>query len=231
MQIHGLNKTTLLDYPGIVASTIFTGACNFRCPFCQNADLVLNPSSQPLISVEEVLSHLRKRKGIVEGVCITGGEPTLQSDLESFISSIKEIGLKVKLDSNGYRPDVIRNLYEKGLIDYVAMDIKSSPSHYAKAAGIDVDVSLIKESVSYLMHSGIEYEFRTTVVRELHTREDFEEIGMWLKGCKRYFLQGYEDSDRVICPGFSAYSKGELEEFVTLLKKTIDEVSIRGVEG
>lgn len=231
MQIHGLNKTTLLDYPGIVASTIFTGACNFRCPFCQNADLVLDPMSQPLIEPAEVLSHLRKRKGIVEGVCITGGEPTLQSDLESFISSIKELGLKVKLDSNGYRPDVLKTLYEKGLLDYVAMDIKSSLSNYSKAAGVDVDTSRICESVAFLKEGKIDYEFRTTVVRELHSKEDFLEIKEWLKGCKRYYLQGYEDSDRVIERGFSAYSGKELEEFVTILKETIDDVSIRGVEG
>ena len=231
MQIHGFNKTTLLDYPGIVAATIFTGACNFRCPYCQNADLVLNPSSQPKIPEEDVLAHLKKRKGITEGICITGGEPTLQADLEDFIRKCKEIGLKVKLDSNGYRPEVVRKLIDEKLIDYVAMDIKSSLDEYHKVAGVSVDTEKIKETIDMLISGSIDYEFRTTVVKELHNKENFEKISELIKGAKKYYLQGYEDSERVIQRGFTSYTKEELESFLPILRNNIELVEIRGVEG
>lgn len=230
MQIHGLNKTTLLDYPGIVASTIFTGSCNFRCPFCQNSDLVLNPSSQPLISEEEVLAHFVKRKGIVQGACITGGEPTIQKDLKDFIYKLKGIGLKVKLDTNGYRPQVIKDLMDEKLIDYIAMDIKSSFEGYSKVAGVEIDTGIIAESISLIMSGNIDYEFRTTVVKELHDRKTFEDISRMISGCKRYFLQGFVDSDRVLMNGLSSYSKLEMGSFVDILKTTINEVDIRGID-
>ncbi len=230
MQIHGFNKTTLLDFPGHLASTVFTGGCNMRCPYCQNADLVLNPMSQPLISEEVVFDHIKKRKGIIEGVCITGGEPTLQADLEAFIKRLKELGVMVKLDSNGYRPEVLKRLMENGLLDYVAMDIKSSLDDYHTVAGVKLDTSLIKESIDLLKNGPIDYEFRTTVVKELHSKETFEKIGELLSGAKQYFLQGYIDSERVIDRRFSSYTKEELEGFVTILKKTIKNVSIRGVD-
>lgn len=230
MQIHGLNKTTLLDYPGLVASTIFTGCCNFRCPFCQNADLVLDPSSQPVISEEEVFEFLGKRKGIVKGVCITGGEPTLQSDLKDFIIKLKEQDLLVKLDTNGYRPDVVKCLVENKLVDYIAMDIKSSPSRYSEAAGIDIDIRKIKESIDIIMSSVPDYEFRTTVVRELHDEETFEEIGQLIKGAKKYYLQCFKDSERVIKKGLTAYSREELEKLVKKVNIFVDFVDIRGIE-
>ena len=230
MQIHGFNKTTLLDFPGHLASTVFTGGCNMRCPYCQNADLVLNPMSQPLISEEVVFDHIKKRKGIIEGVCITGGEPTLQADLEDFIKRLKELGVMVKLDSNGYRPKVLKRLMENGLLDYVAMDIKSSLDEYHIVSGVNLDTSLIKESIDLLKNGPIDYEFRTTVVKELHSKETFEKIGELLSGAKQYFLQGYIDSERVIDRRFSSYTKEELEGFVTILKKTIKNVSIRGVD-
>lgn len=230
MQIHGFNKTTLLDFPGHLASTVFTGGCNMRCPYCQNADLVLNPMSQPLISEEVVFDHIKKRKGIIEGVCITGGEPTLQADLEDFIKRLKELGVMVKLDSNGYRPEVLKRLMENGLLDYVAMDIKSSLDEYHIVSGVNLDTSLIKESIDLLKNGPIDYEFRTTVVKELHSKETFEKIGELLSGAKQYFLQGYIDSERVIDRRFSSYTKEELEGFVTILKKTIKNVSIRGVD-
>ncbi|MBP5624677.1 MAG: anaerobic ribonucleoside-triphosphate reductase activating protein [Lachnospiraceae bacterium] len=230
MQIHGFNKTTLLDFPGHLASTVFTGGCNMRCPYCQNADLVLNPMSQPLISEEVVFDHIKKRKGIIEGVCITGGEPTLQKDLEDFIKRLKDLGVLVKLDTNGYRPEITRKLMENGLIDYVAMDIKSSLDEYHIVSGVNLDTSLIKESVELLKNGPIDYEFRTTVVKELHSKETFEKIGELLSGAKQYFLQGYIDSERVIERRFSSYTKEELEGFVTILKKTIKNVSIRGVD-
>ena len=231
MQIFGFNKTTLLDFPEHVACTVFTGGCNFRCPFCQNGDLVLHGGSLPVLDEEEVFRVLRKRKGILTGVCVTGGEPTLQRDLDVFLSRVKELGYLVKLDSNGYRPEVLQSLRERGLVDYFAMDIKSSPENYARTAGVkELDMGLIRESVDFIRSCGLDYEFRTTVVRELHSSGDFLSIGEWLKGCKAYFLQSYVESEGVICKEFSSYSKEELEEFVTLLKPYIDNVSLRGVD-
>ena len=231
MQIFGFNKTTLLDFPEHVACTVFTGGCNFRCTFCQNGDLVLHGGSLPVLDEEEVFRVLRKRKGILTGVCVTGGEPTLQRDLDVFLSRVKELGYLVKLDSNGYRPEVLQSLCERGLVDYFAMDIKSSPENYARTAGVkELDMGLIRESVDFIRSCGLDYEFRTTVVRELHSSGDFLSIGEWLKGCKAYFLQSYVESEGVICKEFSSYSKEELEEFVMLLKPYIDNVSLRGVD-
>ena len=231
MQIFGFNKTTLLDFPEHVACTVFTGGCNFRCPFCQNGDLVLHGRSLPVLDEEEVFRVLRKRKGILTGVCVTGGEPTLQRDLDVFLSRVKNLGYLVKLDSNGYRPEVLQSLCERGLVDYFAMDIKSSPENYARTAGVkELDMGLIRESVDFIRSCGLDYEFRTTVVRELHSPGDFLSIGEWLKGCKAYFLQSYVESEGVICKEFSSYSKEELEEFVMLLKPYIDNVSLRGVD-
>ncbi|ODR43585.1 anaerobic ribonucleoside-triphosphate reductase activating protein [Eisenbergiella tayi] len=231
MQIFGFNKTTLLDFPEHVACTVFTGGCNFRCPFCQNGDLVLHGGSLPVLDEEEVFGVLRKRKGILTGVCVTGGEPTLQRDLDVFLSRVKELRYLVKLDSNGYRPEVLQSLCERGLVDYFAMDIKSSPENYARTAGVkELDMGLIRESVDFIRSCGLDYEFRTTVVRELHSSGDFLSIGEWLKGCKAYFLQSYVESEGVICKEFSSYSKEELEEFVMLLKPYIDNVSLRGVD-
>ncbi|MCR5279689.1 MAG: anaerobic ribonucleoside-triphosphate reductase activating protein [Lachnospiraceae bacterium] len=230
MQIHGFNKTTLLDYPGLVAATVFTGGCNFRCPFCQNSDLVLDPMSQPLIPEEDVLSHLAKRKGITAGVCITGGEPTLQPDLRDFIIKLRALGLKVKLDTNGYRPEILGSLLDEGLLDYVAMDIKSSPEGYDKVAGVPIDMERIKESVHLLINGNIPYEFRTTVVRELHGEAEMKGIADLIDGAERYYLQGYEDSDRVMCRGYSAYSKDELEIFLKIFFEKVKHVEIRGVE-
>ena len=231
MQIFGFNKTTLLDFPEHVACTVFTGGCNFRCPFCQNGDLVLHGGSLPVLDEEEVFGVLRKRKGILTGVCVTGGEPTLQRDLDVFLSRVKELGYLVKLDFNGYRPEVLQSLCERGLVDYFAMDIKSSPENYARTAGVkELDMGLIRESVDFIRSCGLDYEFRTTVVRELHSSGDFLSIGEWLKGCKAYFLQSYVESEGVICKEFSSYSKEELEEFVMLLKPYIDNVSLRGVD-
>ena len=230
MQIHGFNKTTLLDYPGLLASTVFTGGCNFRCPYCQNADLVLDPTSQPLIDENDIFDHISKRKGIIQGVCITGGEPTLQKDLEDFVKRLKEHGVKVKLDTNGYRPQVTKKLMENGLLDYVAMDIKSSLDDYGTVAGVKIDPAIIKESVELLKNGPVEYEFRTTVVKELHNKETFEKIGELLSGADKYFLQGYIDSERVIDRRFSSYTREELEGFVSILGKTIKNVAIRGVD-
>lgn len=236
MQIHGLNKTTLLDYPGHVAATVFTGRCNFRCPFCQNGDLVLQPESQPQIKEKDVLEFLKKRKGILTGVCITGGEPTLDKGLAEFIHNIKELGYLVKLDTNGYRPEILKELLEvnkpgRKALDYVAMDIKGSMKKYAAAAGLDaIEMEKIRESIKLIMSSEIEYEFRTTIVKELHGKEDMLAIGEEIRGAKRYFLQGYQESERVIAPGFHPCTKEEMKELAEMVSPFVQDVQIRGVE-
>lgn len=231
MKICGLNKTTLLDYPGKVAATIFIGGCNFRCPFCHNSSLVINAASQPEISQTEILNFFKKRRGILEGVCVTGGEPTLFPELADFLSDIRELGYPIKLDTNGSNPSFLRFLVQNGLISKVAMDIKSSPQNYGKLTGITTpDLHAIETSISYLLEGNVDYEFRTTVVRELHDVQDFVEISQWIKGAKAYYLQAYKDSEEVLQPGFSSYSLEELEHFRTILQKTIPLVEIRGID-
>lgn len=231
MVICGLNKTTLLDYPEHVAATVFTGGCNFRCPYCHNSTLVLCPGGQPVISEEEVILFLKKRRGVLEGVCITGGEPTLQEGLEEFIFRVRETGCLVKLDTNGYRPEVLEGLFKKKLLDYVAMDVKSSRQSYEKAAGVrGIDLSLLEESVDIIKNSGISHEFRTTVVKGIHKEEDIEAIGEWLQGSLQYVLQSYRENENVIEPGFAAFESGELKTFAAIARKYIDNVRLRGVE-
>lgn len=230
MKIHGFQSLTLLDYPGKVACTVFLGGCNFRCPFCQNTGLVLSPEREAVVPMEEVLGVLRKRRGMLDGVCITGGEPTLTSDLPEFIGRVREMGYLVKLDTNGYRPDVLEKLLENGMLDYVAMDIKSSRERYAKVAGLPgLDLNRIQRSVELLMGGKVDYEFRTTVAQGLHTREDIEAVGKWLQGCRRYFLQNYQESDQVMMPVFAGFSREQLENFRRLLLEYIPEVGIRGI--
>lgn len=232
LRICGLNKTTLLDYPGRLAATVFLGGCNFRCPFCQNGGLVLHPEREPVISMDEVLHFLQKRSGLLEGVCVSGGEPTLSPELPAFLREIKRTThLPVKLDTNGSQPQVIRALADEGLIDMVAMDIKSSPENYPVLCGLShPDMEAICESVGYLINGPLDYEFRTTVVRELHTEGDFHAIGSWLVGAKACYLQAYRDSEDVLQPGFSSYSHEELIHFRDILKKTISVVEIRGID-
>ena len=189
MQIYGLQKLTLLDFPQKTACTIFTGGCNFRCPFCHNGDLVLGDLPEH-INDDELFSFLKKRSGVLDGVCITGGEPLLNPDIDSFIKKIRDLGYLVKLDTNGSNPEYLKKLVEQGLVDYVAMDIKNSKEAYPKTVGIDTfDVSPVCESVEFLKKSKTDYEFRTTIVREFHTEDDIMKIGEWLKDSKKYFLQ------------------------------------------
>lgn len=233
VRICGFNKTTLLDYPGRVACTIFLGGCNFRCPFCQNGSLVVNPAGEPEISIDEILTFLKKRKGILDGVCVTGGEPTLAAGLLEFLGKIKEIGYDVKLDTNGSRPEIVKALTKDGLIDKVAMDIKACPDNYGALTGLAkerLDLEAVKETAAFLMQGTLEYEFRTTVVKELHSEKDFREIGQWLNGAKGYFLQAYKDSEGVLVPGFSSYSLEELEVFRDILRETIPSAEIRGID-
>ena len=230
MKICGLNKTTLLDYPGCVAATVFAGGCNFRCPFCHNGDLVLHSAKMKEYSEEEVLNFLNKRKNVLEGVCVTGGEPTLYSDLPEFIAKIKAMGYKVKLDTNGSNPKMLKRLVEGKLVDYVAMDIKAPVSEYNKVCGVQVDTESVQQSVAYLKQGEVSYEFRTTVVKELHTKQDILEIGKWILGAENYYLQSYRETDENICKGFSAMEKEELFELEEKLKKYIKNVKVRGVE-
>lgn len=231
MKICGLNKTTLLDYPGKVAATVFLGSCNFRCPFCHNSSLVLHADKEPEISCDEVLSFLKKRRGILEGVCITGGEPTLSPDLDGFLKKIRDLGYSIKLDTNGSRPYIIKTLVNRGLVDKIAMDIKACPENYGILAGLQYpDLESIRESADFLMNGDVDYEFRTTVVKELHTERDFREIAQWLRGAKAYYLQAYKDSQEVLKPGFSSYSLEELEKFRSILLETIPLVEIRGID-
>lgn len=231
MKICGLNKTTLLDYPGRVAATIFLGGCNFRCPFCQNSSLVLNPSQQEEIPVSQVLSFLKKRRKILEGVCITGGEPTLSPELPQLLEEIRNLGYPVKLDTNGTRPKVLKSLAQQELIQMAAVDIKACPDNYPSLCGlVRPDLDAIRETVDFLKNGTLDYEFRTTVVRELHTEKDFIEIGQWLAGAKACYLQAYRDSEEVLQPGFSSYSRKELEHFRQILKDTIPLVELRGID-
>lgn len=235
MLILGLNKTTLLDYPAHVAATIFTGGCNFRCPFCHNKDLVfvhegLHTQSVTQLSETEILSFLKKRKGILTGVCITGGEPTLQPDLTTFIQQIKELGYLVKLDTNGYQPDILYSLTEQHLIDYVAMDIKNTPEKYALTAGFPtIDISKIKESVHFLRSQAfIPYEFRTTIVQELHDKYDMSVIADWLSGAPAYYLQSFTDSGRILTHGYHPHTTETLQEFVHICRQKIPNAQLRG---
>ncbi|MBO5282700.1 MAG: anaerobic ribonucleoside-triphosphate reductase activating protein [Lachnospiraceae bacterium] len=231
MHFYGMNKTTLLDYPGHVAATLFTGGCNMRCPFCQNSVLVLDPASQPEISGEEVLAFLKKRQGVLEGVCITGGEPTLQPWLEAFIRRVRQLGYLVKLDTNGYRPDVLAHLLQEGLLDYAAMDIKASREHYGAACGLPgMDPAPIDESISLLKKSGIPYEFRTTAVKGIHTPDEFAAIGQWLQGCEAYFLQNFRDSGEILQPGYDGFERSLLEEMLIQVRKYIPQAQLRGVD-
>lgn len=226
MKLAGLQKTTLLDYPGKVACTVFLSGCNFRCPFCQNSEILDGSVSD--ISEEEFFAFLNKRKGLLDGVCVSGGEPLIHADVGEFIGKIKDLGYSVKLDTNGAFPERLKELCGEGLVDRVAMDIKNSPERYAKTAGADVDVGKIKESAAFLMSGAVGYEFRTTVVKQLHRAEDMLRIGQWLKGAQAYFLQNFRDSDTVLAEGLTPFSDGELEAFKRLLLPFIPNTKIRG---
>mgnify|MGYP003290892254 CR=1 FL=1 len=231
MNICGYQKTTLLDYPGHVAATIFTGGCNFRCPFCHNSDLVIRSSITNNISEEEILNFLKKRKNVLSGICITGGEPTLQSDLEEFIKKVRSLGYKIKLDTNGYHPKLIANLLTQNLLDYIAMDIKSGYSNYAKVSGVpNLNMKHIEESISLIENSGIPYEFRTTVVKELHTETDFKEITLMLSSQSPYFIQSFKDSSNILNPGLSSCDIETLNSYLSIVKEKIPNAAFRGIE-
>ena len=229
MRIDGLQTLTLLDYPGKVACTVFTSGCNMRCPFCHNASLVCG-EVPPFMEKEEFFAFLKKRTGVLDGVCVTGGEPLLQEGLIPFLLEVKEKGFTTKLDTNGLLHDRLRAVVEAGAVDYVAMDIKNCKARYAETAGVPgLDLAPIEKSVQFLMEGSVDYEFRTTVVKELHNKADFDEIGRWLKGAKRYFLQSFKDSGDILSPGLSPMEKADLLEILDRLRAEIPGVELRGV--
>jgi pyruvate formate lyase activating enzyme len=248
MKIQGLQKLTLLDYPGRIACTVFLGGCNFRCPFCHNGGLALGGDSDGIMSVEELLAFLDSRRGRLQAVCISGGEPTLHPDLPALIGEIKSRGFEVKLDTNGTNPEMLSLLIADGLVDYVAMDIKNSLEKYEMTAGVNVKsgvqnaecrvnaefkiqnaelINKVKCSAELLMKGAVDFEFRTTLVKELHTADDLEAIGKWLSGGEKYFLQTYRDEGDLLVGGFTAFSPEETGELLAVLRAYIPSAEIR----
>ena len=230
MHIGGMQKLTLLDYPGKVACTVFLSGCNLRCPYCHNPGLVLpDQINAPGMPEADVVSILGQRKGKLDGICITGGEPTLQPELPGFLEKLRELGYAIKLDTNGTNPGMLKGLLHDGLLDYVAMDIKNSPQRYAETCGgVDI-LSKVQESVLLLQDSPTDYEFRTTVCKPLHTEKEMEEIGRWLKGAKRYFLQPFVDSGNLVSGGMQAHTRDELARLRQAVLPYIPNTQLRGI--
>ena len=230
MKLHGIQKMTLLDFPGCVSCTIFLGGCDFRCPFCHNFELI-DGTMKATMDEDELIKFLISRKGLLEGVAITGGEPLMHKDLLSLIQRIHDTGYRVKLDTNGYHPDTLKEILDTGLVEYVAMDIKNSPEKYPLTCGVEsVDLNLIYKSIDILMNGDTEYEFRTTVVNELHEEEDFIKIGEMIKGAKRYFLQRFTDRDSVPYGNLTAPSFDKMHKFAEISRRFIPNTELRGVE-
>jgi pyruvate formate lyase activating enzyme len=232
MFIAGMQKLTLLDFPGVVACTLFTAGCNFRCPWCHNAGLVLpEEASDRLLESGEVLSFLEKRKGVLDGVCVTGGEPLLHAELPDFLKRVKDLGYRVKLDTNGSFPERLEALVREKLADRVAMDIKNGPSRYAETVGLrNLDLSAVTASKDFLLSDAVDYEFRTTVVRGLHTEKSLLEAADWIQGAKQWFLQQFKDSGKLIHgEGLSAFSEDEMRRLLETVQKTNPAAQLRGI--
>ena len=228
MDIHGLQKLTLLDFPGRVACTVFLQGCDLRCPFCHNGGLVLG-GMEPVTDDAGLLDFLKKRRGLLDGVAITGGEPLLRRELPALLRSIKELGYAVKLDTNGSHPEALRAVVATGLVDYVAMDIKNSPAKYAATVGLPgFDLTPVRQSAALLLEGTVDYEFRTTVCAPLHTPRDMEELGRWLKGARRYFLQPFADSGALVGSGVSPPSEDEIKALRDSVLPYIPNTQIRG---
>lgn len=229
MNIQGLQKLTLLDYPGHTACTVFLGGCDFSCPFCHNSDLI-GWDAPAIMDENELFSFLKKREGILDGVAITGGEPLLRKELPYVCARIKDAGFLVKLDTNGNHPRALEKILEAGVVDYIAMDIKNSPERYAETIGLPAfDTGRISESISLLLDGSCEYEFRTTVTDQLHDAASFRAIGPWIHGAKRYFLQAFTDRDSVRFAGFSAPSREKMEHFAEIVQTHVNRVELRGI--
>ena len=227
MLIQGLQKLTLLDFPGRVACTVFLGGCDFRCPFCHNSSLI--GGGEAVMDDEALLEFLKKRQGLLDGVAFTGGEPLLRRDLAPLLREIRALGFAVKMDTNGNHPDVLKALVGEGLIDYVAMDIKNSPEKYAVTIGLETfDTAAVAESLAFLKTGAVDYELRTTVVAEYHTDEDFRNIAKWIEGAKRYFIQCYTERDSVLCGGLTAPSAEDLNRWCEIVRPFVGEAAVRG---
>ena len=229
MKIVGLQKLTLLDFPRHVSCTVFIGKCNFKCPFCYNSSLI-SEDYDDYISEEFLFSFLEKRKGILDGVAITGGEPLLHKEVKDLIIKIKRLGFLVKLDTNGSNPNLLQELIDENLVDYVAMDMKNSYAKYHLTTGVKIDVKTIQKSVEILLKNKVDYEFRTTVSKPLHNLEDFKQIGEQIKGAKRYFIQNYQYQDSVLDKSLQPLSKEELDQVIEIVKVNVESVSLRGIE-
>lgn len=229
MKIHGLQKMTLLDFPGLVACTVFLGGCDLRCPFCHNAE-ILDMNAPAVMDDKEFLEFLETRRGKLDGVAVTGGEPTLRPDLPELLSEIKRLGFKVKLDTTGNHPDMLKRIVGEGLVDYVAMDVKNSKERYAETVGLTgFDISRVDESISFLLKGDVEYEFRTTVIKQFHDKDSFIGIAEWIKGAEKYFLQGFVDRDTVPFAGLEARTEEEMKEYAEIVKPYVKSVELRGV--
>lgn len=230
MVLHGFQKMTLLDFPGKVACTVFTGGCNFRCPFCHNALLVTELSQSERYSEDEILDFLKKRKGLLDGVAVTGGEPLISDDVLSFMEKVRELGFAVKLDTNGSYPERLKKAVESGLADYVAMDIKNSKELYAETAGLSFfDIEPIEESVDFLLKGNVDFEFRTTVINGFHTVESIEAAAKWISGAPRYFLQNFIDSGCLIGEGITGVSKDEMLKMKNAAARFVPNTQLRGI--
>ncbi len=231
MKIHGLQKMTLLDFPGRVACTVFLGGCDLRCPFCHNAELI-DGTAPAVMDGEELLAFLKKRQGLLEGVAVTGGEPLLRGgELVRLAEQIRELGYPLKLDTNGTHPEQLRQMIGRGLVTYVAMDIKNSPERYAETCGLaEMDLGPVRESAALLAEGKTDYEFRTTTVAELHDADSFRGIGEWIRGAKRYFLQKFTDRDTVPFGGFHAPPDEEMKKYLEIVREFVPAAELRGVE-
>ena len=230
MNICGLQKLSMVDYPGKLAATVFTGGCNLRCPFCHNALLVTRLGESPRLDTDEVLAFLRSRRSLLDAVVLSGGEPLLQPGAADFLATVKDMGYLVKLDTNGCYPDALEEILSKKFVDYVAMDIKNSREKYSLTIGVpNFDLTPIDESIRLIRESGIDYEFRTTAVRQFHTAADFTAIGRWLRGSKNYYIQNFNDSGNLIGSGMSDFSEEELRSFAGSLTGDFEFIGIRGL--
>lgn len=231
IRFYGLQKLTLLDFPGKMASTVFTGGCNMRCPYCHNRSLVFINENDSEISANDILDYLESRKKVLDGICISGGEPTLHKGLKDFIKRVRSLGLQVKLDTNGTNFKVLKELIDEGLLDYVAMDIKNCPKKYPETVGFEsYDMTEIEKSKNYLLEDHVDYEFRTTVVKQFHEVDDFKEIGKWISGAKRYFLQNFEDHGTCIQSGLSEVGTDILGKMLETAKPFVKQIELRGVK-
>lgn len=230
MEFSGLEKLSLVDFDDNLTATLFMAGCPFRCPFCHNGDLVLHPETAEIIPFQEIMEYLTKRRGVLDAVCISGGEPTLMPDLEEKIRAIRELGYLIKLDSNGCRPEVLKDLVSKDLIDYIAMDIKNSLGKYALTCGVEVDLEKIQESIRFIMSCGVGYEFRTTIIDGFHDYSDFDKMGKLIDGANRYYLQKYVDSPNCIKHSFREISPQKAKEFGAIIKAYVKFVGFRGYE-